>query len=124
MLSGIDHLMINANDYDKATRFYGWLMPKIGYPHSLTFNEPSPMTGYHGDSGSLWVVSSDKRQSEHTFDKGRVGLRRLPFVPRAAGKSTIWLATSRQTGGVSSIRPGNTIIDPATTRYFSPIPTV
>jgi catechol 2,3-dioxygenase-like lactoylglutathione lyase family enzyme len=37
------------------------------------------MTGYHGDSGSLWVVSSDKRQSGHTFDKGRVGLREIAF---------------------------------------------
>jgi len=26
MRNGIGHLMINANDYDKAVRLYAWLM--------------------------------------------------------------------------------------------------
>jgi catechol 2,3-dioxygenase-like lactoylglutathione lyase family enzyme len=79
MRSGIDHIMINANDYQKAVHFYGWLMPKIGYHHSLTFDQPSPMTGYHGDDGSLWVVASDPPHRNATFDKGRVGLREIAF---------------------------------------------
>jgi glyoxylase I family protein len=79
MRSGIDHLMINANDYEKATRFYAWLMPRIGYPGSETFTEPSAMTGYFGDSGSVWVLPSDEPHREDTFDKGRVGLREIAF---------------------------------------------
>ena len=79
MRNGIDHLMINANDYDQAVRFYGWLMPRIGYPNSESFSDPSPMTGYYGDCGSLWVVSSDPLHRSETFDKGRVGLREIAF---------------------------------------------
>ena len=79
MPNGIDHLMINANDYEAAVRFYGWLMPKIGYSHTLTFDQPSPMTGYHGNSGSFWVVASDPPHRRDTFDKGRVGLREIAF---------------------------------------------
>jgi len=78
MRNGIDHLMVNANDYDKAVRFYAWLMPKIGYPRSDTFSEPS-MTGYYGDNGSFWVVPSDEPHRKQTFDKGRVGLREIAF---------------------------------------------
>jgi glyoxylase I family protein len=77
--SGIDHLMINANDYEKAVRFYGWLMPRIGYPHSTSFTEPAPMTGYYGDNGGVWVVASDPTHRRETFDKGRVGLREIAF---------------------------------------------
>jgi catechol 2,3-dioxygenase-like lactoylglutathione lyase family enzyme len=79
MPSGIDHLMINANDYHKAVGFYGWLMPRIGYPQSITFNEPASMTGYYGDYGSLWVVASEPTRRGETFDKGRVGLREIAF---------------------------------------------
>jgi glyoxylase I family protein len=70
--------MVNANDYDKAVRFYAWLMPKIGYPRSDTFSEPT-MTGYYGDNGSFWVVPSDEPHRKQTFDKGRVGLREIAF---------------------------------------------
>jgi catechol 2,3-dioxygenase-like lactoylglutathione lyase family enzyme len=116
MRSGIDHLMINANDYDKALRFYGWLMPKIGYPHSRTFNEPAPMTGYHGDNGSLWVVSSDQAFRNDTFDKGRVGLREIAFRAESRRQVDDLARDISSNGG--RIRRANTIIDPATTRFF------
>lgn len=86
MRSGIDHLMINANDYDKALHFYAWLMPKIGYPGSDSFNDPI-MTGYYGDSGSLWLVPADEPHRRQAFDKGRVGLREIAF--RADSRSQI-----------------------------------
>ncbi len=104
MPSGIDHLMINANDYDKAVRFYGWLMPGIGYPHSESFSEPSSMTGYYGDSGSLWVVRSDPPRRSETFDKGRVGLREIAF--RAESRRQI----DDLARGISS--HGGRILDP------------
>ncbi len=104
MRSGIDHLMINANDYDQAVRFYGWLMPKIGYPHFESFSDPSQMTGYYGDSGSLWVVVSDPARGSDTFDKGRVGLREIAF--RADSRQQI----DELARGISS--HGGRILDP------------
>jgi glyoxylase I family protein len=104
MRSGIDHLMINANHYDKAVLFYGWLMPRIGYPHFESFTEPSPMTGYYGDSGSLWVVASDIPHRNETFDKGRVGLREIAF--RAESRRQI----DDLARGISS--HGGRILDP------------
>jgi len=104
MRSGIDHLMINANDYEKATRFYAWLMPRIGYPRSESFAEPSSMTGYYGDSGSLWVLPSDKPDRDQAFDKGRVGLREIAF--RAESREQI----DELARGISS--HGGRILDP------------
>jgi catechol 2,3-dioxygenase-like lactoylglutathione lyase family enzyme len=124
MRSGIDHLMINANDYDQAVRFYGWLMPKIGYPHFESFSDPSQMTGYYGDSGSLWVVVSDPAHGNDTFDKGRWVCARSRFAPRAASKLTNSPAASHHMVDASWIRRGNTIIAQATIRSFSPIPMV
>jgi glyoxylase I family protein len=73
----IDHLMINANSYDAAVRFYSWLMPKIGYPEIMSFEKPDRMTGFVGKGGSFWVLpSSDSRQK---FDKRAVGLREIAF---------------------------------------------
>jgi glyoxylase I family protein len=104
MRSGIDHLMINANDYEKAVRFYGWLMPKIGYPGSEAFTEPSQMTGYYGERGSLWVSPSDEPHRHLTFDKGRVGLREIAF--RAESREQI----DELARGISS--HGGRILDP------------
>jgi hypothetical protein len=122
MRGGIDHLMINANNYDKALGFYGWLMPKIGYPQSLTFGEPSPMTGYYGDSGSLWIVTSTRHTATTPSTKAAWACARSRFAPIAAGKLTISPAKSRLTADASLIRRVNTTIGPATTRSSSPIP--
>ena len=112
MRSGIDHLMINANDYEKAVRFYGWLMPKIGYPGSETFTEPSQMTGYYGERGSLWVSPSDEPHRHLTFDKGRVGLREIAF--RAESREQI----DELARGISS--HGGRILDPPREYNYRP----
>jgi glyoxylase I family protein len=112
MRSGIDHLMINANDYEKAVRFYGWLMPKIGYPGSEAFAEPSQMTGYYGERGSLWVSPSDEPHRSQTFDKGRVGLREIAF--RADSREQI----DELARGISS--HGGRILDPPREYNYRP----
>ncbi len=101
MPSGIDHLMINVNDYNNAIGFYAWLMPRIGYPHSRSFSEPTPMTGYYGDSGGVWVVASDPKRRSETFDKGRVKVcARSRFAPRVVIKLTSFaLEISSPSGG-------------------------
>jgi glyoxylase I family protein len=76
---GIDHLMINCNDYKAAIRFYSWLMPKLGYPEKMTFDEPAPMTGFVGDGGGVWVSPSEQSAGSQSFDKRRVGLREVAF---------------------------------------------
>jgi glyoxylase I family protein len=78
MGSGIDHLMINCNDYDAAVRFYSWLMPKLGYTEKLSFDEP-PMTGFIGGGGGFWVSPSGAGGGRQAFDKVRVGLREIAF---------------------------------------------
>jgi glyoxylase I family protein len=77
MHGAVDHLMINANSYEAAVRFYSWLMPKIGYPGVKTFETPEHMTGFYGQGGSFWVLPAEDRS--HKFDKGRVGLREIAF---------------------------------------------
>ncbi len=79
MRGGIDHLMINCNDFEAAARFYSWLMPKIGYPNSHTVKEPEPLTGWYGDHGSIWISPPEKRLSRQAFHKRRVGLREIAF---------------------------------------------
>lgn len=87
MNGGIDHLMINCNDYAAATRFYSWLMPTLGYPEKITFDDPAPTTGFFGDGGSFWVSPSEDRAGRQSFDKSRVGLREIAF--RATSRAQI-----------------------------------
>jgi catechol 2,3-dioxygenase-like lactoylglutathione lyase family enzyme len=70
--------MINCNDYDAAIRFYSWLMPEIGYPQTVSFDQPAPVNGWFGTGGSLWVSPSAKTDREF-FSKERVGLREIAF---------------------------------------------
>lgn len=87
MSSGIDHLMINCNDYAAAVRFYSWLMPKLGYPDKITFDDPAPITGFVGDAGSFWVSPSEAAAGGQSFDKRRAGLREIAF--RATSRAQI-----------------------------------
>jgi glyoxylase I family protein len=91
---GIDHLMINCNDYDAAIRFYSWLMPLIGYPQTVSFEQPAPasgtingaINGWFGAGGSLWVSASEKA-GRQAFSKERIGLREIAF--RAESRAQI-----------------------------------
>ncbi len=83
----VDHLMLNANDYAAAVRFYGWLMPRIGYPKSAEYKDPEPLSGWFGDEGSVWVMQALEALRSDTFDKRRVGIREIAF--RAATRSLV-----------------------------------
>ena len=92
MPPGIDHLMINCNDYEAAIRFYAWLMPLIGYPQTVSVEQPAPLNGWFGEGGSLWVSPSNST-GRQPFSKERVGLREIAF--RADSRAQIdELATS------------------------------
>ena len=42
MKGRINHLIVNVNRYEEAQRFYGWLLPKVGYPNQVGFAEDAP----------------------------------------------------------------------------------
>jgi glyoxylase I family protein len=97
MPPGIDHLMINCNDYAAAISFYSWLMPQIGYSQTASFDQPAPLTGWFGAGGSIWVSESAK-DGRQSFSKERVGLREIAF--RAENRAQIdTLATQIEAHG-------------------------
>jgi len=72
----INHLMLNVNRYDEAKRFYGWLLPKVGYPNQTAFAEDAPKlgSGWYNDDGSVWVQEAEARFRADQFHRHRVGL--------------------------------------------------
>ena len=78
-MAGIDHLMINANNYQTSVKFYAWLMPKIGYAEKHEYGGEDPMTGFSGAGGSLWLSNSATNLRTDNFNKRRVGLREIAF---------------------------------------------
>ena len=77
MSAGIDHTIITVNSYEHASRFYGWLMPKIGY--SGGEHDYGTMKGWMGKGISFWVKKADSRFAADTFNKDRVGLCEIAF---------------------------------------------
>ena len=78
-MPGIDHLMINANNYQASVKFYSWLMPKIGYPEKHEYGGEDPTTGFYGPGGSLWLSNAAANLRSDNFHKRRVGLREIAF---------------------------------------------
>jgi glyoxylase I family protein len=78
-MSGIDHLMINANRYEASVKFYSWLMPQIGYPEKHEHGGDDPGTGFYGPGGGLWLSNSAINLRSDNFNKRRVGLREIAF---------------------------------------------
>lgn len=75
----IDHVMINANHYDKAVTFYSWLFKRLGYSKDYVYKEPPRTIGWVGFNNSIWLMESNRRFRSIKFDKTRVGLRELSF---------------------------------------------
>jgi len=82
MRAGIDHIIVNVNDYAAAKKFYAWLMPQIGYPKAMSYDQPQTdvTTGYFGDNGSLWIRPSDPEFRADKFHRHRVGLCEVAFA--------------------------------------------
>jgi glyoxylase I family protein len=77
MATGIDHTIITVNNYEQASRFYGWLMPKIGYTSGE--QEYGTMKGWLGKRMSFWIKKADARFATDTFNKDRIGLCEIAF---------------------------------------------
>jgi len=82
MRAGIDHIIVNVNDYAAAKKFYAWLMPQIGYPKAMSYDQPQTevTTGYFGDHGSLWIRPADPEFRADKFHRHRVGLCEIAFA--------------------------------------------
>jgi catechol 2,3-dioxygenase-like lactoylglutathione lyase family enzyme len=82
MRAGIDHIIVNVNDYAAAKKFYAWLMPQIGYPKVMSYDQPQTdvTTGYFGDHGSLWIRPADPEFRADQFNRHRVGLCEIAFA--------------------------------------------
>ena len=66
MRGGIDHVMINCNDFEAAVRFYSWLMPKIGYPNSQLFGLFHRPKRYQARSRPLLINEASDRSEPGT----------------------------------------------------------
>ena len=69
----IHHVIVNVNDLARAREFYGWLLPRVGYPGVQHWEAGS---GWYGDGGSFWIKQAAGRD---VFSKDRVGLCEIAF---------------------------------------------
>jgi len=76
---GVHHVIVNVNDLERSRRFYGWLLPKVGYQGRGDI-PGVPATGWLSPAGSFWIQQADARFAEHRFDKNRVGLCEIAFA--------------------------------------------
>ena len=78
----IHHLMLNVNRYDEAKRFYGWLLPRLGYPNQTAYADDAPRrgSGWYNDAGSVWVQEAESRFRADQFHRHRVGLCEIAFT--------------------------------------------
>ena len=125
MRAGVDHIIVNVNDYAAAKRFYAWLMPQIGYPQTTSYDQPQSdvTTGYFGEYGSMWLRPSNPEFRADKFHRHRVGLCEIAFQRRAASRSTISRNRYLPTAAGLRTYQRNTITCPDITQCFSPTPT-
>jgi catechol 2,3-dioxygenase-like lactoylglutathione lyase family enzyme len=75
-VGGVHHVIVNVRELARSRAFYGWLMPRLGYPG---MTEHASGCGWYGDHGSFWIKVADPRFAADTFHKDRVGLCELAF---------------------------------------------
>src|SRR5438876_8073358 len=110
MAGRIDHTIINVNDYERACRFYDWLMPRVGY--SAGVHDFGSTRGWSAESGSFWIKQADARFAADAFHKDRVGLCEIAFAaPSRAHVDTL----ARELDA-----SGRTILDPPREYAYTP----
>jgi glyoxylase I family protein len=110
MATGIDHTIITVNNYEQALRFYGWLMPKIGYANGE--KDDGTMKGWLGKRMSFWVKKADARFATDTFNKDRIGLCEIAFK----GESRAHIDALAK----DIVANGGTILDPPKEYDYAP----
>lgn len=110
MSTGIDHTILTVNNYEQASRFYGWLMPKIGYTGG-EYDE-GMTKGWMGKGHSFWIKKADARFATDTFNKDRIGLCEIAFK----GESRADIDALAQ----DIVANGGTILDPPKEYDYAP----
>jgi catechol 2,3-dioxygenase-like lactoylglutathione lyase family enzyme len=77
MSEKVDHIIISVNNFEHASTFYDWLMPKVGYAAGA--HDYGEMKGWSAQSGSFWIKKADARFVADSFHKDRVGLCEIAF---------------------------------------------
>ena len=98
---GVHHVIVNVRDLARARPFYGWLLPRLGYPG---VTHEAGASGWYGEAGSFWVKQAAERFVADTFSKDRVGLCEIAFrAPTRAEVDAL---------GRELVARGATILDP------------
>jgi hypothetical protein len=94
-----NHLMLNVNRYDEAQRFYGWLLPKVGYPNQTAFAEDAPKggSGWYNDAGSVWVQEAEADFRTDQFHRTAWDFAKSP--PTVAAR---WTSLRRKSSGTAA----------------------
>jgi catechol 2,3-dioxygenase-like lactoylglutathione lyase family enzyme len=74
----VHHVFVNVTDMGRAREFYGWLMPRLGYGTTWSYEESGQ--GYLSPHGSFWLKTADPRFAKDAFHKDRVGLCEIAFA--------------------------------------------
>ena len=73
----VHHVIVTVNDMARSGPFYEWLMPRLGYATSWSWDDSR---GFLSPAGSFWVKAADPRFAGETFSKDRVGLCEIAFA--------------------------------------------
>src|SRR2546429_9385547 len=75
---GVHHVIVNVKDLARSREFYGWLLPRLGYPGCT---DAGSVVGWFGTAGSVSVKQAGARFSPDAFHKDRGGGCEISFSP-------------------------------------------
>src|SRR5689334_13355429 len=81
--TGVHHVIVNVKDLARSRAFYGWLLPRLGYPGCT---DDGSAVGWFGEAGSFWIKQADARFAADVFHKDRVGLCEIAFAATSRGQ--------------------------------------
>src|SRR2546426_12620139 len=67
---GVHHVIVNVNDLARSREFYGWLLPRLGYPGCT---DDGAVVGWYGTAGRFLVKQGGGRIAAPGVLKGRGG---------------------------------------------------
>src|SRR3989442_7692395 len=74
---GVHHVIVNVKDLARSREFYGWLLPRLGYPGCT---DAGSVVGWFGTAGSFLVKQADARVSGDAVHQDRVRLCESAFA--------------------------------------------
>lgn len=100
----VHHVFVNVRDLARSKRFYGWLMPQLGYAGCWDYGGQGTSVGFLSPVGSFWIKQQDSRFSADGFHKDRVGLCEIAFSAPSR-EAVDALARALESEGVAILDP-------------------